>query len=100
MDVDPLADTVPPRYAVESDEEDEINPLPTASQYLDHVTEVKLIPDNIPQGNNLVIATGEVGKCWAPGTNLGVQIGGVYVNKVQVCDRIIVYTWERSLIQV
>ncbi|KAG6888435.1 hypothetical protein C0995_008252 [Termitomyces sp. Mi166 len=84
MDVDPLADTVPPRYAVESDEEDEFNPLPTTASYLDHVTEVELIPDNLPQGNNLVIATGEVAKYWARGGNLGVQIGGCYVNKVQV----------------
>ncbi|KAH0579156.1 hypothetical protein J132_03351 [Termitomyces sp. J132] len=97
MDVDPLADTVPPRYAVESDDEDEFNPLPTTVSYLDHVTEVKLIPDNLLQGNNLVIATGEVAKYWAHGANLGVQIGGGYVNNVQV-GLVFNPSWTKSII--
>ncbi|KAG6866160.1 hypothetical protein C0991_008114 [Blastosporella zonata] len=84
MDVDPLADTVPPRHAIESDEEDEYNPLPTAGSHLDRVTEVKLIPGDLPQGKSLIIATGDVANYWARGADLGEQIGGAYVNKIQI----------------
>ncbi|KAG6844855.1 hypothetical protein H0H87_003098 [Tephrocybe sp. NHM501043] len=86
MDVDPLADIVPPRHAIESDEEeDEYNPLPIAGSYVrDRVTDVKFIADAIPKGKNLVVVTGDIAKYWACGANLGEQNGGVYLNKVQV----------------
>ncbi|KAG6908442.1 hypothetical protein DXG01_004525 [Tephrocybe rancida] len=84
MDVDPLADTVPPRHAIESDEEeDEYNPLPITGSHLDRVNEAKLIPGDLPQGKSLVIATGDIAKYWARGADLGEQSGGGYVNKVQ-----------------
>ncbi|KAG6837024.1 hypothetical protein H0H93_016231 [Arthromyces matolae] len=91
MDVDPLADTIPPRYVVESDDEDEYNPLPTTEHqgisYLDHVTEVNLVLEpgrQISQEDSLVIATGDVAKYWARGSDLGQQIGAWYVNGVEV----------------
>ncbi|KAG6885014.1 hypothetical protein C0993_006539 [Termitomyces sp. T159_Od127] len=99
MDVDPLADTVPPRYAVESDEEDEFNPLPTIVSNLDRVNEVKLMPDSVPQGKNLVIVTGDVAKCWVPGANLGMQIGGVYLNKIQI-GLVFSPSWAKSIVVV
>ncbi|KAH9475923.1 Myosin regulatory light chain cdc4 [Psilocybe cubensis] len=85
MDVDPLADTVPPRYAIESDEEeDEFNPLhpnpspPTPTQY-----DVKIVGD-LQSGKPLEVASGDAGRYWARGAQLGEQIGAVYVDKVQI----------------
>ncbi|KIM43635.1 hypothetical protein M413DRAFT_443557 [Hebeloma cylindrosporum] len=86
MDIDPLSDTVPPRYAIESDEEeDEDNPLrvkPSASDVAPKI-EVKIL-GNIATGSNLVIASGDAGKIWAKGANLGEQTATVAVNGVQI----------------
>ncbi|GLB41105.1 hypothetical protein LshimejAT787_0903200 [Lyophyllum shimeji] len=84
MDVDPLADTVPPRYAIESDEEeDEYNPLRATPSAPNQVAGVKILGD-LPQGRDLVIATGDVAKYWARGADLGEQSGAVAVNNIQV----------------
>jgi len=84
-DVDPLADTVPPRYALESDdEEDEYNPLPSTSSAPNPTPDVEFAGD-FPRGRDLIIATGDVAKFWARGADLQEQSGGVYVNEVQVC---------------
>ncbi|KAJ7251234.1 hypothetical protein C8J57DRAFT_1352473 [Mycena rebaudengoi] len=85
MDVDPLADTVPPRHAVESDEEeDEYNPLRPQSSTPAPV-DVQLIGNvkNVPV-SGLLVATGDVAKFWGRGANLGEQIAAVGVNKIQV----------------
>ncbi|KAF8066836.1 hypothetical protein FPV67DRAFT_1211773 [Lyophyllum atratum] len=83
MDVDPLADTVPPRHAIESDEEeDEYKPLRSNSEP-NQVAEVKILGD-LPQGRNLIVATGDVAKYWARGVDLGEQSGAVAVNNIQV----------------
>ena len=75
---------MPPRYAVESDEEDEYNPLETPSKSEPVVDwEIKLIGD-IPKGRPLVVASGDAGKYWARGADLGEQTAGVYVNTVAV----------------
>ena len=86
---DPLSDSAPPRYAIESDEEeDEYNPLDLKN----------LDPNDCPsalsiiiEGNNipnrkerLIIATGDAGKYWAKGSRLGEQTGSVQVNGVEV----------------
>ncbi|KZP27712.1 hypothetical protein FIBSPDRAFT_780625 [Athelia psychrophila] len=86
MDIDPLADTVPPRYAVESDEEeDEYNPLSTSASQPVKEVNVKLTGDiKQRRGRTLVVATGHAAKIWAKGANLGEQIGGALVNGVQV----------------
>ncbi|KAJ7856669.1 hypothetical protein B0H14DRAFT_2752369 [Mycena olivaceomarginata] len=85
MDTDPLADSVPPRHAIESDEEeDEYNPLrpqpnlPLAIdvQVVGTVTPVPVL--------GLVVATGSIGKYWARGAELGEQVAAVMVNKIQV----------------
>lgn len=74
---------MPPRYAVESDEEeDEINPLrPKPSQ--DTSVDVKITGD-IPSGKALAIASTDAAVFWAKGASLGEQIGAVFVNNVQV----------------
>ena len=84
QDVDPLADSVPPRHALESDDEDEFNPLVTSSQEKAPTLEVELI-GNAKSNVGLVIASGDLGKYWAHGAKLGEQTAGVFVNKTQVC---------------
>jgi len=88
MDVDPLSDSVPPRYAIESDEEeDEINPLRRnlRSQAQEEDTKVEFnIVGDIPKQKALVIASGDAGKFWAKGADLGEQTGSISVNHVQI----------------
>ncbi|KAF7368956.1 hypothetical protein MVEN_00221900 [Mycena venus] len=84
-DTDPLADSVPPRHAIESDEEeDEYNPLRPQSN-LSTTVDVQLVGSVTPVPvSGLVIATGSVGRYWARGADLGEQIAAVMVNKIQV----------------
>ncbi|KAA1477845.1 hypothetical protein DENSPDRAFT_845051 [Dentipellis sp. KUC8613] len=88
MDTDPLSETTAPRYAVESDdEEDEFNPLPhressSASTQLSIV--FKGLPESEKPGGSLVVASGDAGRHWAKGAELGEQIGAVFVNETQV----------------
>ncbi|KDQ23365.1 hypothetical protein PLEOSDRAFT_52914 [Pleurotus ostreatus PC15] len=95
MDTDPLSDTVPPRYAVESDEEDEFNPLSsTRDQERDHgrapgdegTVDVKVVaPDVVGlKAKPMIVASGQLASFWAAGAQLGEQIGAVFVNNVQV----------------
>ncbi|RXW15808.1 hypothetical protein EST38_g10052 [Candolleomyces aberdarensis] len=81
-----MANTVPPRYAIESDEEeDEINPLrkraTSKGQAPSEIT-LKLVGD-VLQNKPLVIASARAGAFWAKGANLGEQTGAVYVNQIQ-----------------
>lgn len=82
----PLADAPPPRYAVESDDEDEYDPLspPSRSDQPPEVkVEFKSIYD-IPSKRPLVFASAEAGLSWAKIVNLGEQQAGIYVNKLPV----------------
>jgi hypothetical protein len=86
MEVDPLADTVPPRHAIESDEEeDEFNPLPSSSlsKAPPPTIDVNII-GQIPLSRGLVVASGDAAKVWAKGAQLGEQSGAVMANGVQV----------------
>jgi hypothetical protein len=82
--VDPLADTGPPRHIIESDEEeDEHNPLKPVGQVEQRDLDVEVVGD-LPQGIPLIVASGQLGKQWARGADLGEQLGAVFVNKKQV----------------
>lgn len=84
MDFDPLADSGPSRYAVESDEEDEYNPLAEHPK-LDKQDKFRIkISGRVAQGTTLLAAFGDAGKYWAKGADLGEQIGAVFVNDIQV----------------
>ncbi|KAF5381793.1 hypothetical protein D9615_005508 [Tricholomella constricta] len=97
MDIDPLADTAPPRHAVESDEEeDEYNPLRSSSSELNQVTEVKILGE-LPRGRNLIVATGDAAKYWARGADLGEQSGAIAVNNIQV-GLVFNPTWTKATI--
>ncbi|THH05952.1 hypothetical protein EW145_g4432 [Phellinidium pouzarii] len=84
QDIDPLADSIPPRYAYESDEEDEFADYPVSSSVTAPEVEVKIALGNGSEavvGQTLIIASGEVGAVWARGAKLGVQTGQVSVDK-------------------
>jgi hypothetical protein len=81
--MDPLADSLPPRYAIESDDEDEFNPLNQYGSPTEPEIQVK-ITGNIPKNVNLIVASGLAGKSWAMGATLGEHSGQVFVNGVQV----------------
>ncbi|PPQ82693.1 hypothetical protein CVT25_009423 [Psilocybe cyanescens] len=97
MDVDPLSESVPPRYAIESDEEeDEINPLFGESASAPTKYDINIVGD-LPKSQTLVVASGDAGKFWAKGAELGEQTGAVFVNKVQV-GLVFNPTWTSSTV--
>ena len=94
QDIDPLADTLPPRYAYESDDEDETDAFRIASEPSLETSEVDIhfLPpsegeDDAKKGGILIIASGGIGVAWARGANLGEQAGEINVNKRAVCTR-------------
>ena len=85
-DWDPLADIAPPRYAYESDDEDETGLSgPTTAEVREAEVTFSSSPEESEmkthQGGVMVIATGDVGVAWARGANLGEQVGQVNVNQ-------------------
>ncbi|KAF5339579.1 hypothetical protein D9611_011454 [Ephemerocybe angulata] len=81
---DPLQDSAAPRYAIESDdEEDEQNPLRIPSAQPPAPIAVRIVGDP-PQDAPLLIASARAGAVWARGADLGEQIGAVFVDKIQV----------------
>ncbi|KAG1883688.1 hypothetical protein F4604DRAFT_1735964 [Suillus subluteus] len=82
MEIDPLADALPPRYAIESDDEDEYNPLTTERADQVPIINIK-IEGQFTTGCPLVIASGPAGDFWANGANLGEQQGAIFVNNIQ-----------------
>ena len=80
-----MADSGPSRYAVESDEEDEYNPLEPRNPKPDEQDSYQIkMTGSISQGSSLLAAFGDAGKYWAKGANLGEQRGAVFVNDIQV----------------
>ncbi|KAJ8082496.1 hypothetical protein PM082_008351 [Marasmius tenuissimus] len=85
---------------VESDEEDEYNPLEQRNPQLDAQDKFELkIAGSISQGSPLLAVFGDAGKYWAKGANLGEQHGAVFVNDIQV-GLIFKPTWTKSTIVV
>lgn len=88
QDIDPLADTLGPRYAYESDDEDETGLATISSGAAPDVQaiEISFLPptnDKKPEegGGVLIVASGAAGAVWARGAALGQQVGQVNVNK-------------------
>jgi hypothetical protein len=98
---DPLSDSAPPRYAIESDEEeDEYNPLNLKNSNPDDrpsALSIVIQGNNIPNRKELIIATGNAGKYWANGSRLGEQTGSVQVNGVEV-GLVFHPTWTNAVI--
>ncbi|KAJ7646594.1 hypothetical protein FB45DRAFT_890851 [Roridomyces roridus] len=101
MDTDPLADSVPPRHAIESDEEeDEYNPLRPNTSVLKTKFPVKLVGDagSVP-ALGLLVATGAVGAYWARGANLSEKVATVMIDDFQIG---VLYrpSWTQSVVLV
>ena len=92
QDVDPLQDTIPPRYALESDSEDEelypgaakrrTKPLPQCEIT---VRWTGASPGNSLEKRTLVVGIGEPGAVWGQGLQLEDKLGGALLNDEEVC---------------
>lgn len=92
QDVDPLQDTIPPRYALESDSEDEELYSGAAKRQTKPAPqcEVVLRWTGLPPGNSLekrtlVVGISEPGAVWGKGLQLGDKLGGALLNDEEVC---------------
>jgi hypothetical protein len=83
QNIDPLADTVPPRHQYESDDEDEYNPLPARSDDVAPDFSTSVVGD-LPGDKPLLVACGDAGRVWGAGATLGEQAGALHVDGVQV----------------
>lgn len=83
MDTDFLADVIPPRYAVESDEEDEENPLLPPAAQANRVVDVKIAGD-YPTEKPMLLAIGLAAQTWAKGVGLGEVKASIVLNGIQV----------------
>lgn len=61
QDVDPLSDTGPPRHAIESDDEDDFNPLSKPSETVQPEPVIEIIGSDSTSGN-LIVAAGDAGR--------------------------------------
>ncbi|KAG9120550.1 hypothetical protein FRC07_003908 [Ceratobasidium sp. 392] len=86
MDIDPLQDGPPARYAVESDSEDEIGfypgPKPIRAKRT-YKVEVNLSVEDSESDSGLVVACGPVGIGWASGLE-GKVVGNLVLNGTEV----------------
>ncbi|KXN82920.1 hypothetical protein AN958_02003 [Leucoagaricus sp. SymC.cos] len=78
-------DSNPPRHAIESDSEDEYNPLHASEKHSEQPKlEIKFLGDQVEPRNTLIVATGDPGAFWARGADLGEQTGAVAASGVQI----------------
>lgn len=61
QDIDPLSDTGPPRHAIESDDEDDFNPLSKAAQAASPDLKIEIIGADLTS-EHLIIAAGDAGR--------------------------------------
>ena len=92
QDVDPLQDTIPPRYALESDSEDEELYPGAAKRQIKPALQCEFIlmwtgapPGNSLEKRTLVVGIGEPGTVWGKGLQLGDKLGGALLNDEEVC---------------
>lgn len=85
--MDFLGDTSAYRYAYESDDEDQLNPL--SRRPVQRIARVSIQGDSRPEKRRktVIVASGEAGKSWAQGAQLGEQFATVVVDDVTVTLR-------------
>jgi len=89
MDIDPLQDSAPPRYAVESDDsEDELGQGVYPERVRPHhKTDVKVQFHWPGEGQQaMVVCIGAAGRAWTAGLELGNRLSQISLNDVQVGD--------------
>ncbi|KAI9465652.1 hypothetical protein BJY52DRAFT_1241706 [Lactarius psammicola] len=84
MNVELLSDTAAPRYGYESDEEDQLNPL--LNRPIQRPTRVSIqgYPTSDHPPEVVIIASGEAGKSWAQGAQLGEERAVINVDGLAV----------------
>jgi len=84
MNVDILGDTSAYRYAYESDDEDQLNPL--SSRPVQRKARVSIQGDSRPgeRRETVIVASGKAGNVWAQGAQLGEQYATVVVDDITV----------------
>jgi len=84
MNVDFLGDTSAHRYAYESDDEDQLNPL--SKRPVQRIARVSIQGDHHPGDCRevVIVASGEAGKVWAQGAQLGEQRAAIVVDDLTV----------------
>jgi len=98
-----LADVGPPRHAIESDDEDEFNPLSPQRPPTKRDLAFEIVNEGKATAETLIFASMDAGRqvhpclvcvrikhtffarVWARGANLGEQLGTISVNKECVC---------------
>jgi hypothetical protein len=92
QDFDPLQDTIPPRYALESDTEDEELYPGAAKRQTKPVSQCEVTVwwtstpvENSLKKRTLLVGIGEPGAVWGKGLQLGDKLGGALLNDEEVC---------------
>ncbi|KZO90638.1 hypothetical protein CALVIDRAFT_542499 [Calocera viscosa TUFC12733] len=83
MDNEPLLDTHAPRYAVESDSEDEFETLSSSTAVNSESVQV-VLPPNIKVVPKLLLASGMAGLQWSRGVTLSSPVGDILVGSSPV----------------
>ena len=99
-----MADVGPPRHAVESDDEDELNPLSSQRPPPKHDLDFEIVNTGKATADTLILASLEAGRrvhpqdlfvcvdhtfsarVWAKGADLGENLGTISANKKCVCS--------------
>ena len=79
-----MSDTPAPRYSYESDEEDQLNPLFNRSMQRPTRVSIQGCSSSDRPPGVVIIASGEAGKAWAQGAQLGEQRAVVIVDDLAV----------------
>lgn len=96
-----MADTIPPRHAYESDEEDEFPPppsrFPTGVNELLSKLDVIIVSGINQDKGTLIVASGEVGAVWAGGASLGRQVGQISIQATTIA-LVFQPAWTKSIV--
>lgn len=84
QNVELLSDTAAPRYGYESDDEDQLNPLFNRPIQKPTSVSIQGYPSSDHPPEVVIIASGEAGKAWAQGAQLGKQQAAVVVDGLTV----------------
>jgi len=85
MDTDPALDLHPPRYAVESDSEDEYDQNVHRPPRKAESHNIELSVDSaMPSGSKLLVLCGHAGDEWTRGIKLGEQVGRLLYEDLEV----------------
>ena len=94
QNVELLSDSAAPRYGYESDEEDQLNPLFTRPLQRPTRVSIQGYPSSDHSLKNVIIASGDVGKAWAQGAQLGERRVEIIVDELAVPRLLLMTTYH------